>query len=196
MTQNADYLNELGLLNRLQRSGFMFLGTGEQTVSQHMFRMLHIVFLLNRMSEHRVDELHLLHLVMFHDVPEARTGDHNYVNKRYVSENMEKLLDEGSTKWPHGQEIVSYIREFEARATPAAQLANDADQLELLVVLKEQSDIGNANANEWIPPLLARLKTEAGKKLAQEILETYWTDWWYHNKHDPHWVHGSRKPNE
>ena len=196
MTQNADYLNELGMLNRLQRSGFMFLGTGEQTVSQHMFRMMHIAFLLVRMSEEKVDELHLLRLVMFHDVPEARTGDHNYVNKRYVQEDMDKLLAEVSVQWPFGAEIVSYIREFEARETPAARLANDADQLELLIVLKEQRDIGNANANGWLPPLLARLKTDAGKKLAEEILATGWTEWWFNNKDDPHWVHGNRKQSE
>jgi putative hydrolase of HD superfamily len=190
MTQFANYLNEVGMLNRTPRSGFMFLGSGEQSVSQHMHRMMHVAFLLARMSEEQVDELHLLHLVMFHDLPEARTSDHNYVNKKYVSEDMTKLLAETARQWPFGDEIAACIREFEARETPAARLANDADQLELLLALKEQRDLGNPHADEWIAPLLARLKTDAGKELAQEILATRWDEWWFNDKGDPHWVEG------
>lgn len=192
MGQLANYLNEVGMLNRTPRSGFMFLGTGSQTISQHMFRMLHIAFLLARQSHERVDELHLLHLVMFHDLPEARTGDHNYVNKRYVEEDLGSLLADGEHNWPFGEEIAKYIREFEERATPTAKMAADADQLELLLMLKEQSDLGNPHTDDWVTPLLARLSTDAGKELAHDILETRWDEWWFNNKSDPHWVHGRK----
>ncbi len=190
MGELANYLNEVGMLNRTPRSGFMFLGTGAQTVSQHMYRMLHIAFLLARKSEEHVDELHLLHLVMFHDLPEARTSDHNYVNKRYVQEDLEHVLEDGRRAWPYGEEIAAYIREFEERATPAAKLAADADQLELLLMLKEQADLGNPHTGDWVIPLLARLTTEPGKALAQDILATRWDDWWFQNKENPHWIHG------
>ncbi len=192
MGKLANYLNEVGMLNRTPRSGFMFLGTGQQSVAEHINRMLHIAFLLARMSADTepVDELRLLHLVMFHDLPEARTGDHNYVNKKYVHENIDKLLDEGASQWPFGEEIAAYVREFEARETPAARLAADADQLELLLMLKEQSDLGNQATGDWVVSLLARLKTDAGKQLAEEIMATRWDAWWFANKSDPHWVHG------
>ncbi len=179
MSQCANFLNEVGMLNRTPRSGFMFLGTGAQSVSQHMYRMLQIAFILARVSEEKVDELHLLHLVMFHDLPEARTGDHNYVNKKYVSEDLEKLLADGARDWPFGEEIAGYVREFEARETPAARLASDADQLELLLLLKEQEDLGNPHVGDWVTSLLARLRTDAGKALAQEILATRWDEWWH-----------------
>ncbi len=190
MSQRANYLNEVGMLNRTPRSGFQFLGNGSQSVSQHMYRMLQVAFLLARMSDTPVDELHLLHLVMFHDLPEARTGDHNYVNKKYVSENLDKLLADGERDWPLGTEIAGYVREFEARETVAAQLASDADQLELLVMLKEQKDLGNPHADDWVTSLLARLRTVPGKQLAEEILSTRWDEWWFANKQDPHWVNG------
>ena len=193
MSQFANYLNEVGMLNRTPRSGFQFLGSGEQSVAEHMYRMLHVAFLLARMSEERVDELHLLRLVMFHDLPEARTSDHNYVNKRYVQEDLEKVLDEGTRHWPFGDEIAACVREFEAAETPAARLARDADQLELLLVLKELGDLGNPHVDDWIKPLLARLKTDAGKQLAQEILATRWDAWWFNDKDDPHWVNGNQR---
>jgi 5'-deoxynucleotidase YfbR-like HD superfamily hydrolase len=191
MSQRTNYLNEVGMLNRTPRSGFQFLGTGKQSVAEHMYRMMHVAFLLARMSEERVDELHLLRLVMFHDLPEARTSDHNYVNKKYVQEDLEKVLDEGARHWPFGAEIAACVREFEAGETPAARLAKDADQLELLLVLKELGDLGNPHVDDWIKPLLARLRTEAGKQLAHEILATRWDEWWFNDKHDPHWVNGN-----
>ena len=193
MSQIANYLNEVGMLNRTPRSGFQFLGTGKQSVAEHMYRMMHVAFLLARLSEERVDELRLLRLVMFHDLPEARTSDHNYVNKKYVQEDLEKVLDEGAQQWPFGEEIAACVREFEAGETPTARLAKDADQLELLLVLKELGDLGNPHVGDWIKPLLARLRTDAGKRLAQEILATRWDEGWFNQKDDPHWVNGNQR---
>jgi putative hydrolases of HD superfamily len=193
MSQRADYLNEVGMLNRTPRSGLPFLGAGEQSVAEHIYRMLHVAFVLARMSDEPVDEPHLIRLVLFHDLPEARTSDHNYVNRKYVSKDLGKLLDDGTREWPYGSEIASYIREFEAGATTEARLAKDADQLELLVVLKEQADLGKPHIDEWITPLLARLKTGPGKQLAQEILATRWDNWWFNQKDDPHWVNGNKR---
>ncbi len=192
MSQRANYLNEVGMLNHTPRSGFAFLGSGEQSVAEHMYRMLHVALLLARMSDELVDELHILHMVMFHDLPEARTSDHNYVNRKYVQEDLNKLLDDGAHAWPYGDEIAACIREFEACETSAARLAKDADQLELLLALKEQADKGNPHVDDWIKPLLARLKTDAGKQLAQEILETRWDEWWFSDKKDSHWVNGNK----
>jgi putative hydrolase of HD superfamily len=193
MNQRANYLNEVGMLNHTPRSGFAFLGTGKQSVAEHIFRTLHVAFILARMSDEPIDETRLLHLVMFHDLPEARTGDHNYVNRKYVIEDLDRVLADGARAWPHGEEIVAAIREFEQGDTPEARLAKDADQLELLLMLKQQADLGNPHANDWIAPLLARLKTDAGKRLADEILATRWDEWWFNNKNDPHWVEGKKR---
>ncbi len=193
MSQRANYLHEVGMLNDTPRSGFAFLGSGEQSVAEHINRMMHVAFLLARMSDdaEQVDELHLLRLVMFHDLPEARTADHNYVNRKYVTEDLNRVLEDFARELPFGDEIAAYVREFEAGATPAARLAKDADQLELLLILKKLGDLGNPTVNDWITPLLARLKTNAGKRLAEEILTTRWDAWWFGNKNDSHWVEGN-----
>jgi putative hydrolases of HD superfamily len=196
MSQRANYLNEIGMLNRTPRSGFAFLGVGEQSVAEHMYRMMHVAFVLSRMSDEKVDETHLLRLVLFHDLPEARTSDHNYVNRKYVQEDLQKVLEDGASHWPYGEEIAAYIREFEAAETPVARLAKDADQLELLLVLKEQADLGHPHVDDWIKPLLARLKTNAGRRLADEILATRWDEWWFNDKQDPHWVNGNKRGSE
>jgi len=194
MTHCADYLHEVGMLNRTPRTGFQFLGSARQSVAEHSHRMLHVAFVLARMSAEPVDELRLLHLVMFHDLPEARTGDQNYVARRYMHEDLEAVLRDGEQAWPHGGQIAAHVREFEARATPEAQLARDADQIELLLVLREEQDLGNPRAANWIDPLLARLTTDAGRALAAEIMATPSDHWWFYNPADPHWVAGHKGP--
>jgi len=193
MSQRANYLNEVGMLNRTPRSGFAFLGSGEQSVAEHIQRTMHVAFVLARMSGEQIDELRLLRLVLFHDLPEARTSDHNYVNRRYVTEDLDKVLDDGAHAWAYGDEIVAAIREFESGESPEACLAKDADQLELLLMLKQQADLGKPNVDEWITPLLARLKTAAGKRLADEILGTRWDAWWFGDKNDTHWIEGKKR---
>ncbi len=193
MASFANFLFEVGMLNRTPRSGFAFLGSGEQSVAEHSFRMIHIAWLLARLSEEPVDELRLLQLAMFHDVPEARTGDFNYVNHKYDHVNEEKLYGDLEKAWPLGAEMVALVREFEARATPEARLANDADQLELLLMLKEQLDLGNTRAMDWISSARARLKTSAGQRLAEEILATPSDQWWFSNKKDQHWIDRGRE---
>ena len=193
MSQRANYLNEVGMLNRTPRSGFAFLGSGEQSVAEHIQRTMHVAFVLARMSGEKIDELRLLRLVLFHDLPEARTSDHNYVNRKYVTEDLDKVLDDGARAWAYGDEIVAAIREFESGESPEACLAKDADQLELLLMLKEQADLGKPNVDEWITPLLARLKTDAGKRLADEIQGTRWDAWWFGDKNDTHWIDGKKR---
>jgi putative hydrolases of HD superfamily len=102
MSQRANFLNEVGLLNRTPRSGLAFLGANEQSVAEHVYRMLHVAFVPARMSDETADELHLMRLGLFHDLPEACTSDHNYVNRKYVKEDLENLLDDGTCEWPCG----------------------------------------------------------------------------------------------
>lgn len=188
MSQFAKFFYEVGMLRYTPRSGFAFLGSGKQSVAEHTFRMLHIAFVLNRLVEEPADELHLFRVVLFHDLPEARTGDLNYENQKYVQVNEEKLFSEMENELPFGAEIIAFAREYEERKTRAALIAYDADQLEFLITVKEEWDKGNPLAQDWIPPCVARLKSDAAKKLAQEILETRMDEWWFSNKNDAHWI--------
>lgn len=193
MTKQANFCHEVGMLARIPRSGFAFLGTGRQTVAEHVFRAMNIAWLLNKMMGEPVEIAELLQVVMFHDLPEARTGDLNYENQKYAQVDEEKLFREMDNELPYGAEIVAFAREYEERQTLAARIAYDADQLEFLVTVKEELDRGNPLASDWIPPAEARLKSDAAKQLAREILETRSDEWWFHTKDDAHWVNRGRE---
>ena len=179
------------MLKRTPRTGFQFLGSGAESVAEHIFRTVYIGYTLGRLSK-GVDTDKLIKLCLFHDLPEARTGDLNYVNKKYVRPDIEKAVNDLASTVPFGNEITELIREFEKGESAEARLAHDADQLELILALKEYKDVGNKYADEWLDFALKRLKTDTARGLAETILETDSSLWWFSDKSD-WWVTGKEE---
>jgi putative hydrolase of HD superfamily len=184
----ANFLFEVGMLKRTPRTGLQFLGSGEESVAEHVFRVVFIGYSLVRM-EQDVDELKVLKMCFLHDLPEARIGDLNYVNKKYVTADETKAIRDLAETIPFGGDIEQVIEEFNRAETREAQLANDADQLELILMLKEYKDLGNKYADEWISYALKRLRTEKAQALAHAIIDTDSTSWWFKDKSD-WWING------
>lgn len=181
MTQAADFLFEVGMLKKTPRTGYQFLGNGRETVASHSFRTAVIGYTLSRMAD-GVDSAKVIKLCLFHDLAEARTGDHNYVNKRYVVVDEVQAGRDACKNIPYGNEVEALLDEFMAGKTEEAKLANDADQLDMIMELKEKEDLGNQYASVWMFYARKRLKTEAGAALEEAVRKTDWTNWWFHKK--------------
>lgn len=179
------------MLKRTPRTGFQFLGSGSESVAEHIFRTVYIGYALGNMAQD-ADTDKIIKMCLFHDLPEARTGDLNYVNKKYVKPDEEKAVNDLAEGLPFGGDIKGLIGEFMKSESIEAQLAHDADQLELILCLKEYKDLGNKYADEWLTFSLRRLKTDIARKLAENILETDSSLWWFEDKSD-WWVHGRDK---
>ncbi len=182
----VNFFFELGMLKKTPRSGYQFLGSGKESVADHSYRAAMIGYTMTKLTD-GADPFKVVCLCLFHDVPEARIGDLNYVNKQYVKAREREAIEDLAGTLPFGDEFREFMVEYRDGATLEAQLAHDADQLDLILELKEQGDLGNAYAEKWIHHALKRLKTEMGKGIAQEILNTDFTDWWFEG-HD-HWWH-------
>ncbi|MDQ7782855.1 MAG: HD domain-containing protein [Desulfomonilaceae bacterium] len=192
----ADFLFEVGMLKRTPRSGFQFLGTGRETVAEHSLRCAVIGFVLARMSGELATD-RVVYMCLFHDLVEARTGDLNYVNKRYVKADEEAAVSDMTSGLPFGDEIRRLTEEFNERSTPEAEAAHDADQIEMILQLKELGDLGNRYARDWIASAVKRLRTDDGRRLARSILNTDFSAWWFKEKDDEWWVNGGRvEPSE
>jgi len=191
MRNIVNFLFEIGILKKTPRSGYQFLGTGNESVAEHSFRVAVIGYLLAK-NETKANTHKVVLMSLFHDFHEARTGDHNYVNKRYVNVNEDKAVNDLAQNLPFGQQIVSLIDEFNSRKTLEAQLSQDADQLDFILELKRQQDLGNISAAEWLRYSLKRLITDFAKKLADEIVTTDSSDWWFKKKEEL-WIN---EPNE
>jgi putative hydrolase of HD superfamily len=190
MKNIANFLFEAGMLKRTPRSGFQFLGSGAESVAEHIFRTTYIGYALGKLAK-GVNVDRIIKMCLFHDLPEARTGDLNYVNKKYVDVKEEKAINDLAQTLPFGSEIKELILEFNEGKTEEARLARDADQIEMILALKEYKDIGNQHADEWLGFSLKRLQTDAARELARIILETDSSLWWFSDKGD-WWVTGGK----
>jgi putative hydrolase of HD superfamily len=194
MRESVNFLFEIGMLKRIPRSGYQFLGTGGESVAEHSFRVAVIAYVLAK-SEPKADTQKVVLMSLFHDFHEARTGDHNYVNKKYVAVNEDGAINDLAKGLPFGQEIVSLINEFNSRETIEAKLSRDADQIDFILELKRQKDLGNQSAAEWLRYSVKRLVTDFAKKLADEITSTDSSDWWF-EKNEELWVNGPETSSE
>lgn len=188
MKNRINLLFEVGMLKKTPRTGYQFLGTGQESVAEHSFRTAIIGYILSKDAP-GADTGKITLMCLFHDFHEARTGDHNYVNKQYVTVDEDRAVRDLARGLPFGDEIIALTDEFNRAETLEARLARDADQLDLIMELKEKKDLGNKYATDWIFYAEKRLLTEYGKRMADEILKTDSTDWWFEKKTDL-WVNG------
>jgi putative hydrolase of HD superfamily len=170
-------LFEARILKTLPRSGYQFLGAGNESVAEHSFLITFIAYAMSRMTP-EADGDRMIAMCLVHDLPESRIGDQNYVNKKYVRPDEEKAVRDLTAELPFGAELAGLIAEFNAGETLEARLARDADQLALILDLKALKDVGYRPPEDWLPPVLGRLQTETGRRLAETILETPWDAWW------------------
>ncbi|HNZ11047.1 MAG: hypothetical protein BWX99_01124 [Deltaproteobacteria bacterium ADurb.Bin151] len=191
MENIADFLFEMGMLCKTPRSGYQFLGSGRESVAEHVLRTVYTGYALCKLNP-SLNELRVLKMCVLHDLPEARTGDMNYVNKKYVRVDEAKAVRELTESLSFGEDIRQAIDEFNAKETAESRIARDADQIALILQLKEYGDLGNKYSEEWIEYALKRLCTEEGKKLAARIIETDSSHWWFKEKND-WWINGNSR---
>ena len=109
-----------------------------------------------------------------------------YINNMLtVDEN--KAVSHLCESVPFGNDLGEILAEYKSRSSLEAQLAHDADQLDLLLSLKEQTDLGNSHADEWVPHLLKRLYSDAARSLAETIQRRDHKDWWFRD-HEEWWT--------
>jgi len=190
MKDIVNFLFEVGMLQKTPRTGFQFLGSGCESVAEHVLRTIFIGYTLCKLEED-IDESRVVKMCLFHDLPEARTGDMNYVNKKYVAVDEEKAVRELTETLFFGEDIKSCIDEFNERKTKESLIARDADQLALILQLKEYGDLGNKYSKEWIAFAIQRLRTENARETARRIIETDSSDWWFKDKGD-WWINGDK----
>ena len=180
MRNIANLLLKAKILKEIPRSGYHYLGAGKESVAEHSFSISFIAFVMSQM-EPDVDALKLIAMCLVHDLPEAKTGDLNYVQKKYVTADENKAVEDITRDLPFGQSLADLLYEFNSGQSVEAKLARDADQLALILDLKALSDIGYDPPKKWLPFALKRLETKTGQDLAESIMKTEWDAWWLDN---------------
>ena len=187
-----NFLFEVGILNKTPRSGFHFLGSGEQSVAEHSYRTAVIGYVLGTLDG-QVNVGNILKMCLFHDLAEGRVSDLNYVHQKYTKRHEQKAIDDLAETIPFGKDLRDAFVEHEEKKSPEAVYVKDADNLEWILSLKEQMDIGNSRAQDWITSAVKRLKTKLAQDLVEVILQTDSSEWWFGDKNDEWWVSRNKK---
>jgi len=178
MKRIADLLFEARMLKDVPRSGLNFLGVGRESVAEHVYSVTFIAFVMMQLHP-ELDGRKLLCLCLVHDLPEARTGDLNSVHKSYVQADEDRAVADLTQGLAFGDRIRELIAEYRAGRSLEARLARDADQLALVLELKDLDDIGHGPPQTWLPHVVGRLQTDTGKALADAIMSTRRDAWWW-----------------
>ncbi len=168
------------------------MGSGKESVAEHSFAAAFIGYVLSRMVP-EADSARIVEMCLMHDLAEARTGDMNYVQKKYVTVDEKRAVRDLTAGLPFESDLKGLIEEFNKGDTTEAELAHDADQLALIVELKALKDLGNMYTKSWLSFIVKRLRTEAGKRLCKEILNTGSDEWWFEKEEEDWWVNGNRE---
>ena len=177
MKNIAKLLFEAKILKEIPRSGYHFLGVGRESVAEHCFSTTFIAFVMSRMDP-EIDALKLIGMCLIHDLPEARIGDLNSVHKQYVKVDEVKALEDAIKGLAFGKSLTDLFNEFREGRSEEAKLAHDADQLALILELKDLTDIGYESPKTWTRNVMGRLKTETGQKIAQAVMNTRRDEGW------------------
>lgn len=174
----VNFIYETGMLTKTPRSGLWFLGTGKQSVAEHVFRSSLIAWTIAHLIP-GADKKKAMFLCLIHDLGEGRTSDLNYVHQKYGKLAESQAITDIASNLPFGKELISAFKEFEDKKSIEAKIAKDADQLEWIATLREQAVQGNTKAASWSRIALKRLKTPIAKIIGKMMTDTDPDAWWF-----------------
>lgn len=182
----VNFLFEIGTMRKLPRIHQQVLLSQDlsDNISTHSYRVSLIAWFLAKLE--KADPYKTMMMGFLHDIKEVRSGDHNYIHKKYVKIFEDEISKDQLGDLPFS-DLYEIDSEFEERKSKEAIIAKDADLLDQMLLLKEYSHQGNKEADIWlngkgdgnhINIQYQSLKTESAKKLGQEILKGEVTGWW------------------
>jgi putative hydrolase of HD superfamily len=172
-------LYEIGQLKRYPRTGWHTAGVAQpESVADHCFRASVIAAVIASLEG--ADPQRAAFLALWHDSQETRTTDLSHLTKKYVSSLPNEAVTSHQVRRlpePLAGVITAAVAEYEARETPEARCARDADKLELLLQAREYTDQGHPGLRPFLDSARSALRTEAARALAAEAMRQGYLDW-------------------
>ncbi|WP_328440982.1 HD domain-containing protein [Streptomyces sp. NBC_00444] len=180
LTAVARFLYEVGTLKNTARTGWWMAGVQHpESVAEHSWRTALIATIISKLEG--ADPARAAFLAVWHDSQETRTGDVNHLGKKYSGGEADPrdITADQVAGMPQllAEAVGDLIAEYEAKESPEAICARDADKLECMIQGIEYRDQGYANAQRWIDNSRGRIVTKTGQALADAVLETGSLDW-------------------
>lgn len=179
LTEVARFAFEAGTLKQSRRTGWWMAGVRDpESVAEHAWRTSLLASIIAQLEG--ADPARAALLAVWHDSQETRTGDVNHLSKKYAeSADPEAVTADQTAGMPDAlaKAVRGIVSEYEARETPEALCARDADKLECLLQGIEYLEQGHESAQRWIDNSRKRLTTDTAQRLADELLAMGPLDW-------------------
>jgi putative hydrolase of HD superfamily len=177
-------IEQAGTLMHFPRSHIKHLGNSFDTIASHSHHVSIIAYCIARMEKLSHEEaLKSMAMATFHDLPEARTGDQDFVAKHYGEPNEKKAVVDQFKDLPFTKDLMNLINEYEDRETLIAKCAKDADSLEQMYQEWFLMWQGNDMAKVWFESdyndRLPYFRTESAKILARQMKDSHPQEWWW-----------------
>ncbi|GAA1675270.1 HD domain-containing protein [Streptomyces yatensis] len=175
----ARFLFEAGVLKQNRRTGWWMAGVRDpESVAEHAWRTSLIASVIAQLEG--ADPARAALMAVWHDSQETRTGDMNHLGKKYApGPDPQAVTADQTADMPEvlASAVRAWVGEYEAKESPEAVCARDADKLECLLQGLEYLAQGYENAQRWVDNSRGRLVTDTGKRLADELLNQGSLDW-------------------
>jgi putative hydrolase of HD superfamily len=172
--------HEAGHLKRSKRTGWWVAGiTDPESVAEHSWRTAVIAYFI-ALAE-GADAERAATIGVFHDLPETRTGDIEYVGRNYLTAAADETIAKDQAQdLPEiiADALLGLIRQAAQRSSPEAICARDADKLECLLQAREYQRQGHEDVQQWIDNMAAAVQTETGHALAEMAVRVKPSEWW------------------
>ncbi|EKD30400.1 MAG: hypothetical protein ACD_78C00067G0002 [uncultured bacterium (gcode 4)] len=167
-------------LKRIKHEWWRLCGVeNPDSVAEHSLNAAQIGYILAKMEW--ADAQKVVTMLVWHDITETRSGDHNKIAARYLlgkKEAEERIIHDQFDWLPFADDIFALFHEFEEKITLEGKIAKDADYLEVAFQAKAYVELGHVEAVNWIQNVGNALRTESAKKVWQEMNQTSFVDWW------------------
>jgi putative hydrolases of HD superfamily len=173
----SKFFYEVGNLRKVIRAHQQTLMANDPSdnIASHSFRVTMIGYFLAKELEADADKV--LKMCLMHDMEEIRSGDMNWVNKRYVKVYEHEIVSDQLDSLPHADEFKVIIKEYETRESKESKIAKDADLLDQIYLLKEYERQGNKEAESWLHldntddnQQIKRMNFELSKQIAKKAI--------------------------
>lgn len=187
----VSFFYEIGTLRKILRAHqqTLFFRDESDNISSHSFRTAFIGYFLAK--ELKADADKVIKMCLLHDIEEARSGDQNWVNKKYIKVFEEEIRKEQLKELPNFEELLNLSKEYQERKTLKAKIAKDADLLDQIFLLKEYEFQGSKEATRWLKGrkesqheklMFTKLAKEIAKEAKKQKPSFWWKNLWTPNR--------------
>ncbi len=178
-----NFLFEVGVLKTIPRTGWLKAGIKlPETVAEHSMRTAILGWVIADMEG--ADTNAVVKMCLIHDLAESRIHDFDRTMKVYIDKtdaeikaqrDLTKNLPEKMQK-----EFSALYKELSTKSTKVADIARDADRLEMYIQAHEYENAGWSKdiLDAWKESGSRNLKTKSARKIMKAVEGSSFKDWW------------------